>query len=376
MPKVKGEIARYNSINSEERRAAYLALRDPLSGFIGGAQRGGYWVQALEERWAERFEVRHAVACNSATSGLLAAAFAVGLEKGDTFAVSPYTMSATAAAPMFTGAEPVFIDVEDETFCLDWANYYGGNHIRPKAVFITNLFGHPSQAMNTMPELVQGQFLIEDNSQAPFAMEGGCYAGTFGDIGVFSLNVHKHIHCGEGGICVTDSDELADKLRRFINHSEMAGGPIGLNLRLSEVSAAIALAQLNRADKIIGARIEQAEAIIDAIGDIPGLRMPVVREGCKHVYYAVPFLVEHEFTRFRKKFVARMQIEGVPLSEGYVAPLYRLPAFSKFARKCPVAEGLHDRRLFLFENCAWSPTKEQIKQIGNAFKKVAEEMKL
>ena len=373
-PEVKGMIKPYNSIGVREGDAAETcAYHDALSGYLGGQLRGGKYVCALEDAWSERFRVKHAIACNSATSGLLAAAFAVGLTRGDKFVVSPYTMSATAAAPMFTGAEPMFCDVEDDTFCLSAANVSATEPY--KAIVATNLFGHPSQLLRLELECRiyrENCYLIEDNSQSPFAMENGKYAGTFGDIGVFSYNVHKHLQCGEGGICVTDNDELADKLRAFINHGEMAGGAIGLNLRLPEISAAIALAQLNRADELIGGRVEQARAIIDAIGDIPGLRPPVTREGCSHVYYTIPFLVENK----RAEFVAALKAEGVPLCEGYVAPLYRLPAFAKYARPCPVAEGLHDRRLFYFENCAWSATKERSEQIGNAFKKVAEEIKL
>lgn len=375
MPEVKGTISPFiGTIWPEVDRVIEAMKGGPLSGFIGGELRGGKQVRALEDAWAERFNVKHAITCNSATLGLMAAAFAVGLGKDSIFAVSPYTMSATAAAPMFTGATPYFTDVEDTTFCMN-PNEIGASS---DAVIITNLFGHPSQIQDVMVDLPNYCMVIEDNSQSSFAMERGCYAGTFGDIGIFSLNVHKHITCGEGGICVTDNAELADKLRRFINHGEMAGGPIGLNLRLTEVSATIALSQLERADELISERIEQAEAIIEAIGYIPGLQMPIVREGCKHVYYTIPFLLTewHAEQGSRAIFVEKLKTEGVPLSEGYVDPLYRLPAFSKFAGKCPVAEDLHDRRLFLFENCAWSPTKEQIKQIGNAFKKVAEEMKL
>lgn len=373
MPEVKGSIAPYNSIELPDILQANEATCGTLSGYIGGSLRSsGKWVRALEDAWAEQFKIKHAIACNSATSGLMAAAFAVRLGQGDKFVVSPYTMSATAAAPMFTGAQPQFIDVEDETFCLEWADYRDDNDVYPKATFVTNLFGHPSNAMQMAVEMPTSTFLIEDNSQAPFAMEGGCYAGTFGDIGVNSFNVHKFLQCGEGGICTTDNDELAEKLRRFINHGEMAGSAIGLNLRLNEVSTAIALSQLKRADEIIGGRIEQAEEILYEIGDIPGIRMPIVRDKCRHVFYAIPFLIESR----RQEFVFKLRAEGVPLTEGYVNPLYRLPAFSKFARKCPVVEDLHDRRLFLFENCARSPTKKQIKQIGSAFRKVAEEMKL
>ena len=94
----------------------------------------------------------------------------------------------------------------------------------------------------------------------------------------------------------------------------------------------------------------------------------MVREGCAHVYYAIPFLVEKN----RTEFCAALRAEGVPIVEGYVDPLYRMSAFKQFARPCPVAEDLHDRRLFYFENCAWDLTTEQIRQVGEAFKKAAE----
>ncbi len=377
-----GTIKPFNGIAQEELVSALAAIDGgPLSGYLAGKSRGGRWVRALEDRWCETFHVKHAIACNSATSGLLAAAFAVGLGPGDKFVVPPMTMSATAAAPMFTGAIPTFCDVEDETFGL--AGIGVG-----KVVFVTNLFGHPVRDLSIIRECCDysSHYLIEDNAQSPFAMENGKYAGTIGHIGVWSLNVHKPLQCGEGGIATTDDDELAEKLRNFINHGENVGGPIGLNLRMPEICAAIALTQLNRAPEIIGRRIDQAEAIISAIGNIPGLRPPVVRTGCRHVYYTIPFLIEENMrvgtadcdfnpisSNKRGMFCTALRIEGVPIVEGYINPLYRLPAFNPYARSCPVAEDLQDRRLFYFENCAWDPTKEQIKKIGDAFKKAAEQ---
>jgi perosamine synthetase len=375
----------FDTIGGFEVVKAVTAIETgPLSGYLAGKKRGGRMVCALEDKWAETFGAKHAIACNSATSGLLAAAFAVGLQPGDKFICPAMTMSATAAAPMFTGAEPYFVDVEDETF---------GLHIKEgfpddvKAIFSTNLFGHPSQLGTN--EWLKGQklatYLIEDNAQSPFAMAHGRHCGTMGDIGVFSLNIHKPIQCGEGGMIVTDDDALADRLRDFINHGENAGGPIGLNLRMPEVCAAIGLAQLKRGKEIIAGRIEQAQAILSAIGDIPGCRRPVTREGCTHVYYAIPFLIEmrvgngnSDFNAVsvdhRKTFCAGLRAEGIPIVEGYIEPLYRLPAFKEFARPCPVAEDLQDRRLFYFENCAWDLTKEEIKMVGDAFRRVAEKM--
>lgn len=378
---VQGEIPKYNSIGKLERIAATAAIRDSLSGYLGGEERGGFWVRALEDRWAENFKVAHAVACNSATSGILAACAAIGLTAGDEFAVSTLTMSATAAAPMVLGARPRFGDVEDETFCWDYSQAF--RYTNTKALIITNLFGHPAQlrymkAQCDAETTMRGKkfWMIEDNAQSPLATEHDHYAGTVGDIGVFSLNVHKHFQAGEGGIIVTNSDELAMRMRLFINHSELAATRVaGLNLRMTEVTAAIAVAQLARAPDLVSWRVDQAERILAAIGDIPGLRKPIVRRGCAHVYYTIPFLVEEN----RDGIVDALRAEGVPLQIGY-QPINRLPAFAHSPRPGPwpedfrMADALHDRRLFYFENCAWSPTPDQVKQIGNAFQNVMEKV--
>lgn len=370
-----GELKRYNSISRVESAAAHAAVHgEYLSGFLGGQMRGGRWVRELEDKWAETFGVKHAIACNSATSGLLAAcaAFRSGdrLPRNSGVICSPYTMSATAAAPRFFGCQPIFVDIEAVTFGI---NPLLLDALWPYAVIVTNLFGHPAR-LHELVRYCRKRYipLIEDNAQSPFAAIAGQYTGTFGDIGVFSLNVHKHIQCGEGGICVTNSDELAESMRQFINHGEMSDGPVGLNLRMTEVSAAIAFAQLSRAQGLVQQRIEIAEAIIAAIGDIPGLQSPLVYKDCRHVFYAIPFIIADR----RTEFVAAVAAEGVPLNERYVSPLYRLKTFQAFARQCPVAEAMHDHHLFYYENCAWDPTPHQIKLMGEAFQKVAERMKL
>lgn len=363
---VKGPIKPFYSIGRLELAAANTTVLDcTLSGYLAGRERGGPHVRALEDAWCETFGVRHAIACNSATSALLAACDAADVGLGTKVLTTPMTMSATSAAPMFMGADLIYADVEDKTFSLA-GPFYGD---RIKAVVLTNLFGHPAN-LSRMRQMCDsfGWVMIEDNAQSPFAMEHGKYAGTVGHIGCWSLNIHKPIQCGEGGICTTDDDELAARMRAFINHGEHVSDRIGLNLRMPEVCAAIARVQLRRGKDIIAGRVEQAEAIIAAIGDIPGLRPPAVREGCTHVYYTIPFLVEKN----RNIFCADLRAGGVPIVEGYVEPLYRMSAFQQFARPCPVAEDLHDRRLLYIENCAFDFTPEQIKQVGEAFKRAAE----
>ena len=357
----------YSSISRTELEAAFQAVEGaPLSGYLAGKTRGGKQVCALEDAWSETFHVRHSIAVNSATSGLLAAAFAVGLKPGYQFIVSPMTMSATAAAPMFTGATPIFRDVEDETFGIDPAPI--SSEIR--AIFSTNLFGHAGRLGHALMRTSTAPlFHVEDNAQSPFArFENGKYTGTLGHIGVFSLNVHKHFQCGEGGMVVTDDDGLAEKIRAFINHGENVSDAIGLNLRMPEVCAAIGLSQLRAGKILVARRIDQAESILRAIGPLPGIRAPVTRQGCTHVYYTIPFLIGG----LRRTFCDLLDEAGIPIVEGYVDPLYRLPAFKAYATPCPVAEGLQDKRLFYFENCAWDLSPADVKRVGDAFRRAAE----
>lgn len=351
------ELKPFRSVGGAELSELQRAFEYPLSGYLAGKPRGGYSVYMLEEEWRDTFKVRHAIACNSATSGLLAAAFAIGLKDGDRFAVSAMTMSATAAAPMFTGAKPFFCDVDE---------FYGitGEVPHDAPIFATNLFGHPARLEALRADCDERKtVLIEDNSQSPFAWEGSRYAGTIGHIGVFSLNIHKPVQCGEGGVIVTDDDHLADRTRAFINHGEHSIGEIGLNLRMPELCAAVARVQLARGEEIIQGRIDQATAIIAACSNVKGILMPETRERCRHVYYTIPF----EIPERRTEFCAALRRQGVPIVEGYVPPLYRMNAFKRWARPCPAAESLHDEHLFYFENCAWDVNLQQAEQIGEAF---------
>jgi perosamine synthetase len=367
-PAVDGGLRRFNTIGNKEMAAVTNAMRNgPLSGYLGGNPWGGVYVQRLERMWEQTFGVDHAIACNSATSGLLAAAACIDRGGPYKINVSPYTMSATAAAPLLMGFSPHFCDVDPSTFNLDPTLVGNGFH-----TVVTSLFGHPAE-LHELRKICDdaGTLLIEDNAQSPFAKENGRYAGTVGHIGVFSLNIHKHLQCGEGGVVVTNDRVLADNIRAFTNHGEMASQEAGLNLRMTEMTAAIALSQLNRADEIVGDRVHQARKIIGALDDIPWITIPAVRDGCSHSYYALALLYYEEALGLsREILIDALAAEGFPLCGGYVKPLYHLPAFSAYTSDCPVAEDLHNKTLAYFENCSWSPTDEQIGQFREACKKI------
>lgn len=363
---ISGVIRPYNSIGPEEVAAAVATIkRGPLSGFLGGERHGGLMVQALEQQMCEMFGAKYAVAVNSATSGLLVASIACGVGPGTCVSVPALTMSATAAAPAFLGGNINFCDVDEKTFTQEeWRALKGD------VIITTNLFGHPAtlDIMRQSANIRNEALMIEDNAQGWMAREGKKYAGTIGHIGVFSFNVHKHIQSGEGGVCLTESDELDIRMRMARNHGELAGYPVGLNLRMTEVEAAIALSQLNRVKSLVEGRREWAEELTSIVANYPGLIPPLVREDCDHSYYLWALTVEKE----RDWFVDAMRAEGFPINKGYVEPLYRLPAFQKYKSHCPTAEWLHDVALCTVEICGYNPSAKHRREIRTAFEKVGE----
>ncbi len=375
---------------------------DCLSGFYGSwgdEFLGGPKIREFEAAWAEAFQVKHCISVNSATSGLYAALGAIGLTPGDEVIVPPYTMSASAVGPLIYGGIPVFADIEPETFCLDIASVEANITEKTKAIVVVNLFGHPAQlhARRALAEK-HGIILIEDNAQGPFATENGVFAGTIGHIGVFSLNYHKHIHTGEGGMCVTNDDRLALRMQMIRNHAENIVGPtehddlsnmIGFNYRMTELSAAVGIVQLQRQEELIGQRVHIAQRLTEGTKDLEGFTPPVERDGCRHVYYVwTPKIDPATLGISREVLVKALAAEGVPLYPGYVRPLYLLPAFQQrmamgrnhfpftltnrvYARGlCPVAEEMHFHRLLAFETCAHTLTDADVDAIIEGIRKV------
>lgn len=406
-PEIDHVLTPYNTIGDEERIAVADVMKTgKLSGFIGAwcdEFDGGPEVRKFESEWRTMFGVRHAVSVNSNTSGLFAAIGAVGVGPGDEVIVPPYTMSATAMAPLVYGGIPVFVDVEPDTFCLDVAKVEGAITSRTKAILVVNLFGHPA-ALLELRDLADrhGIALIEDNAQAPLALQRGRLAGTIGHIGVFSLNYHKHFHTGEGGICVTNDDVLALRLKMIRNHGENIVEPlavgdltnmIGFNFRLTELSAAIGSAQIKKAEALVAGRAAISDRLSAATCGLPGLTPPMVKAGCRHVYYLWAARYSSSGTGVSRTTLSKaMNAEGVPVWEGYVAPLYMLPVFQRriaIGRKgfpfslsnrsyeaglCPVAERLHSRELLEFSVCSYDlPEPDQVKII-DAFHKVFENL--
>lgn len=364
-----GQLQPFTTIGGREEENVIRSLRAPLSGYIGGEWRGGYWIERLIDEWGSAFGVQYVVPCNSATSGLLAACMAVGIKPGDVVWTTPYSMSATAACAVVLGATVRFVDIDRTHFGIDPDAGFKGEI--PKAMIVTNLFGHPAQLLKLRAWCDHHKvFLIEDNAQAPFAMIEGHYTGKVGHIGVFSLNVHKHIQCGEGGVIVTSDTHLAMRLRGAINHGELdtVWPWTGLNLRMTEPIAAIACAQIVKGKQVVQGRREIGLILSDMVKDVPWIKAHVDQPGCRHVYYLWTALLDSR-TR-RGEFVLKLIDRGVPIRGGYTPTLHRL--FNS-KDKCPVAEDV-DRHIVVFEVCAYDLREEQLKTLREVIKRVTGDM--
>jgi perosamine synthetase len=401
-PAVPQPLPAYSSIGPDEIAAVTrVAASGTLSGFYGSwgdEFLGGPVVKAFEAAWRARFGSKHAVSVNSNTSGLIAAMGAVGVTPGSEVIVPPFTMSATAIAPLFYGGVPVFADIDAETFTLDPEAVRRAISPRTKAILAVNLFGHPAHLSELRKIADEHKIkLIEDNAQAPFAKDNGRYTGSIGDIGIYSLNYHKHIHTGEGGVCVTEDDDLARRLQMIRNHAENIVEPLGIedptnllgfNFRMTELSAAVGIEQLKHADKHIERRRALAEALTEATRGLEGLSPTVVREGCEHVYYLWSLRIdEAKLGLTREQFSKALAAEGFPHFNGYLRPLYMLPVFQKRAAfgggypfnlsevrypagLCPVAERMWKRELLCFEVCAYAVDDRALSEMTHALKKV------
>ena len=202
-PRKLPKLPAYWTIGQWDRLNVAKAMKRPLSGYLGGKSGSGYWTTRLADEWCQAFDCWYAIPCNSATSGLLAACMAAEIGEGDTVWVSDYTMSASASCAMLLGANVRLIDIDPVYFNMGWVL-----EDPPRAIIVTNLFGHPADLIRIRQFCDEHDIImIEDNAQAPFARIDGRYTGTIGHIGVFSLNVHKHIQSGEGGVIVTDDPQ-------------------------------------------------------------------------------------------------------------------------------------------------------------------------
>ncbi len=406
-PVMKKHLPEPHNIGAKEIAAAVRVMKKgPLSGFLGTHSPrflGGEQVRKLESAFAKKFEVKHAVAFNSATTALHAAIVALEIGPGDEVIVPPYSMSASATAVLMNGAVPIFADIDERTFNIDPVSVEKRITKYTKAIMVVNLFGQAADFDKLLPLAKKFNLkIIEDNAQSPGATWRGEYTGTIGNIGVFSLNVHKTMQTGEGGVLVTDDSKYALRAQLCRNHGESVvddmpaynDGPIfGSNYRMPEVIAAMALVQLSRVDELTKKRLQLVRHLEKGLTGIPGLTLAYTASGNTHVYYRYAIKVdEKKLGLMRNRLVDAMTAEGFGMSKGYVKPIYLLPLYQErwafnhthfpfesnyYKGKpnykkgiCPVVERMYEKEFTLTDVCQHPRTKRHVDLFLKALKKV------
>jgi perosamine synthetase len=287
------------------------------SGMIAQGQK----VAELERRWAEFVGVRHAIAMSNGTVALMSIFSGIGLEPGDEVITVSHTFAATANAILYTGATPVFIDIEPDTYLIDAKKIEAAITPRTRAICPVHLFGLVAD-MDMIRAIADrhGLIVVEDACQAHGATFRGRKAGSFGH-GAFSLYATKNMTTAEGGFVTTNDDKLADWLRLYRNQGMRARYEfeiLGYNFRMTDLAAAIGLAQLGKLPRNTARRQAIATTYDEAFGELP-IGLPITPDGRSHVFHQYTINVGGA----RDAILADLREAGVGADIYYPIPVHR-----------------------------------------------------
>ena len=404
---ISEKFQRYNSIGIEEINAGKSVLETGvLSKFLGCWDRdfyGGEKVQQFERDVEDFFGVKHAVSVNSWTSGLICAVGAIGIQPGDEIIVSPWTMCASATSILHWNAIPVFADIEDKFFNLDISSIEKNITPFTKAIMAIDIFGYSCDIEKIMKVAEKyNLFVITDSAQSPGVLNKNIYTGISSHIGGFSLNYHKHIHTGEGGIVITNDDDLYDKLLLIRNHGEAVveakgnkeiSNIIGYNFRLGEIESAIGIEQLKKLPNLIKGRQNIAKKLTAGLSNLEGLILPDLAIHDQHAFYVYPMKIDVKKLNVSRNMIFKaLTAEGLEgLMNGYanihLLPMYQkkiaygkqgFPWKSEICKRevnynkgiCPIAEDLHDYYFLGYEMCLHELGNFEVDLVIETFKKV------
>jgi len=260
----------------------------------------GTFVKNLEKSFAEALGVKHAYACASGTAAVHSAIAAINPEPGDEIITSPITDMGAIAPILYQGAIPVFADVDPRTCNVSAKTIESCLSERTRAIIVTHLFGNPCNMREIMNLAEKHEIpVIEDCAQSFLARYDGRLVGTFGKLASFSLQQGKHITTGEGGLVVTNDDDMARRLFLFINKAWGYGDAqpdhyfLALNYRMSELQGAVALAQLPKLAGGVEQRLKMADKLTEKLHPLKGILTPLVDPKATHTYWKYCLLIDH-----------------------------------------------------------------------------------
>ena len=339
-------------------REAELVADCVESGWVSSA---GRYIEEFESSWAAYCGRAYGVAVSNGTVALELAVRALNLNPGDEVIMPTFTIVSCAAAVVRGGGVPVLIDADPDTWCMDVSQVEERISPRTRAIMPVHIYGHPVE-MAPLLDIADRHDLkiIEDAAEAhgaSYRMAGGDWrrCGGFGDLSTFSFYANKIVTTGEGGMVTTDDASLASRLRSLRNlafqpQQRFLHEELGYNFRITNIQAAIGVAQVERVDDVVARKREIAARYHDRLGGIAGLQLPVERPWARSVYWMNGLVLERSISLDAKQLAARLSEAGVETRPFFLG-MHRQPALTRQGlfrdELYPVADVLSDRGLYL-----------------------------
>jgi perosamine synthetase len=349
-------------IGEDEISAVTAVLR---SGIIAQGRK----VEEFEGAFAGFIGTKYAVAVNSGTAALHIALLAKGVGKGDEVITSPFTFIATANSILFTGAKPIFADIEEDSFNIAPDSIVEKITPRTKAIMPVHLYGQPCD-MKRIMKIAQehGLIVIEDACQAHGAEYEGKKAGSFGT-GCFSFYPTKNMTTSEGGMITTNDEDITHKARMIRSHGQKQRylhEILGYNYRMTDIAAAIGLCQLGKLDEFNSKRMENAKFLTRELGGIKGLISPSIKSNTKHVFHQYTVRITHDFGIPRDELRQKLTDKGVGTEIYYPLPIHKQPLYQNLGYDDHLPNSEKAAREVLSLPVHPSLTKEDLKNVVRA----------
>lgn len=319
-------------VGKEEIDAVTEVLK---SGILTEKSGMGPRVLEFEKDFARYVDARQAVAVNSGTAALHTALLTAGVKEGDEVIVPSFTFHSTAEVVLLTGADPVFADIDPDTYTITSETVEGVLTTKTKVIMPVHLYGLPAD-LDPLKKLAKerGLTLIEDAAQAHGAQYNGAMIGTVGDMTCFSFYAGKNMTTGEGGIVTTNDDDYAEKLRMVRSHGEQRPywpTTIGNNYRMNEIQAAIGMTQLRKLPSFLERRTKNAEFLNEKLGVLGKVMPPKEPEDRKHAWYLYTLRLRGANAGKRNKVVEKLRSKNIEASVYYESPLHMLPLYREIS---------------------------------------------
>ena len=337
----------------------------------------GPFVKKFERAFAERVGRRHGIAVTNGTAALDAAVDALGIREGDEVILPAFTIISCVTQIVRAGAVPVLVDSDPDTWNMDVGAIEAKITHRTKAIMAVHIYGLPVD-MDPILEIAQrhGLKVIEDAAQAIGQTCGGLPCGSFGDVSTVSFYPNKHITTGEGGMIVTDDDALAEEARGLRNlcfqrHQRFVHERLGWNLRMTNMQAALGLAQLERLDEFLVRKRRMGARYTALLRDLDSVQLPLADTACAdNVYWVFGLVLKDSCGRDARGVMERLGSEGIGTRPFFV-PMHLQPVLQRMGlfegQSFPVAERLSRRGLYIPSGLTL--TDEQMETVAEAVRR-------